>query len=206
MRSSKEIYATRTHRADSGPDIGQEELKYEADGPPATVRGWDYSRTRFTLASDSDADVAASNDDLASDRRYPTEAELKPLFAKTLDDLYSRQDRLAAALLTGFEAALELPSRTLTDMFEGGDFGTIRLLHYPGDARIQADARQVGIAAHTDFECFTLMHQNAAGLQLMPRSPEGGHGPWIDAPVRDAEFIVIIGDMLERLTNGGTRD
>ncbi|EOD29610.1 hypothetical protein EMIHUDRAFT_233678 [Emiliania huxleyi CCMP1516] len=74
-------------------------------------------------------------------------------------------------------------------MFEdgAGDFGTIRLLHYPGD----------------DFECFTLMHQNAPGLQLMPRQRGGGgHGGWVDAPVRPGEFVVTVGDMLERLTNG----
>ena len=47
------------------------------------------------------------------------------------------------------------------------------------------------------------MHQSAPGLQFMPRNANGtGHGDWIDAPVRAAEFVVIIGDMLERLTNG----
>ena len=28
------------------------------------------------------------------------------------------------------------------------------------------------------------------------------HAEWIDAPVRPAEFVVILGDMMERLTNG----
>ena len=51
------------------------------------------------------------------------------------------------------------------------------------------------------------MHQNAPGLQLMRRSPNAPpgapmHSDWVDAPVRPAEFLVIIGDMLERLTNG----
>jgi isopenicillin N synthase-like dioxygenase len=47
------------------------------------------------------------------------------------------------------------------------------------------------------------MRQDAAGLQLMPRDPDdGGHGDWVDAPVRVDEFVVIVGDMLERLTNG----
>ena len=182
----------------SGPDIGQLELQYEASGSPAAVCGWDYSRTRFTLA----ADEPATGTD--RDARYPSAEELEPLFASTLDELYSRQDRLALALLGGFEAALELPPRTLRAMFEGGDFGTIRLLHYPGDAAAAEGSKDVtGIGAHTDFECFTLMHQDAPGLQLMPRAPGGvGHGAWTEAPVRPGEFIVIVGDMLERLTNG----
>ena len=168
----------------SGPDIGQLELQYEASGSPAAVCG---------------ALPAA-----APRHRSPSAEELEPLFASTLDELYSRQDRLALALLGGFEAALELPPRTLRAMFEGGDFGTIRLLHYPGDAAAAEGSKDVtGIGAHTDFECFTLMHQSAPGLQLMPRAPGGvGHGAWTEAPVRPGEFIVIVGDMLERLTNG----
>ena len=152
----------------SGPDIGQYELQYEADGVAARVCGWDYSRTRFSLA---DADAPQG------DARYPTAAELSPPFASTLDELYSRQDALGVVLLGGFERALELPHRTLLNMFEGdggGDFGTIRLLHYPGGedtsgAGASAPADTTGIGAHTDFECFTLMHQSASGLQVLPR-------------------------------------
>jgi isopenicillin N synthase-like dioxygenase len=56
----------------------------------------------------------------------------------------------------------------------------------------------MGISAHTDFEAFTLMHQDAPGLQFMsPHSTE-----WLDAPVRPGEFVVIVGDVLERFTNG----
>ena len=83
----------------SGPDIGQPELQYEAGGPLATVCGWDYSRTRFTLGGDGSCD----------EDRYPSASELEPPFAAVLDELYSRQDQLALALLGGFEAALGLP-------------------------------------------------------------------------------------------------
>jgi isopenicillin N synthase-like dioxygenase len=184
-----------------------EQLNYEASDDVATVSGWDYSRQRFSLASDSlaGADV---------DARYPGLVDgCEPPFATVMDELYTRQDALGRVLLGGVEEALCLPRRTLLDLFEGGagDFGTIRLLSYPGsatDAAIVAGGAPAsgttGIGAHTDFECFTLMHQNAPGLQLMPRVPgvEGAHGEWISAPVRPAEFVVILGDMLERLTNG----
>lgn len=60
----------------------------------------------------------------------------------------------------------------------------------------------VGISAHTDFECFTFLHQNASGLQLQSRA-----GSWIDAdpPLSDngvPYFTVIIGDVIEMWTNG----
>lgn len=203
----------------SGPDIGQPELNYEASTAAPTVCGWDYSRVRFSLGSGQGPQVGG--DTATGDARYPSATDgLSPPFATVMDDLYERQNALGRVLLAGFEDALGLAPRALTDMFEGdaeGDFGTIRLLHYPGAPRDGAvvgaggDAtggragERTGIGAHTDFECFTLMHQNAPGLQLMPRVAGGGHGDWVDAPVREAEFIVIIGDMLERLTNGHLR-
>jgi len=159
-------------------------------------------RSSKSLKANDDCAQLVTPPHPSADRRYPSADELSPLFAVTLDDLYKRQDELAMALLGGFEAALELPSFELRNMFQGGDYGTIRLLHYPGDANLIGKDATTGIGAHTDFECFTLMHQNAQGLQLMPRIPGGGHGAWVDAPVREAEFIVTVGDMLERLTNG----
>ena len=190
----------------SGPDVGQPELNYDASDVPATVRGWDYSRSRFSLAKSTAQEPSS---DPVSDPRYPPASVLSPPFGAVLDELYARQDVLARALLGGFERALGLPDRTLLSMFDGdgavGDFGTIRLLLYPGSgADAAGDRRSAGIAPHTDFECFTLMHQDAPGLQLMPRAANGRHGAWVDAPVR-AEFIVIIGDALERLTNGMCR-
>ena len=64
------------------------------------------------------------------------------------------------------------------------DFGGARCF----ECRLLAAA----VGAHTDFEAFTLMHQSAAGLQL--RAVGEGAG-WEDAPVRPAEFVVIIGDL-----------
>ena len=49
------------------------------------------------------------------------------------------------------------------------------------------------------------MHQDAPGLQLMRRAGDGraGHrADWQEAPVRPSEFVVIVGDALERITNG----
>ena len=70
---------------------------------------------------------------------------------------------------------------------------------------------KVGISSHTDFECFTLLHQSASGLQVLTPS-----GDWIevDPPTYTDEmhtepslpfFTVFIGDMIERWTNGYLR-
>lgn len=178
----------------TGPDAGRPELEYEL-GTVQSVRAWDYSRERFT----------GSGRDLNC---YPGPDELMPPFASFVDDLYERQNELGRALMLALAEMYGLPRETFKDMFEstegvavgagGSDFSTIRLLHYPGAGTEEEAAKAtVGISAHTDFEAFTLMHQDAAGLQLMCPTTKS----WVDAPVTP-DFVVIVGDMLERLTNG----
>lgn len=185
----KRKYSAGTY---TGPDIGKRELDYQA-GTVSTVRSWDFSRTRFTLGN--------------GENQYPGEEVISPPYAQVMNELYSKQDVLAMALLPVFAEMFNLPSTTFTDMFRGkgseGDFGTIRLLYYPGLDMGAEEAAKVnaGISPHTDFELFTLMHQDASGLQfLLPGSKD-----WLDAPVRPGEFVVTVGDILERFTNGELR-
>ncbi len=76
------------------------------------------------------------------------------------------------------------------------DLSTMRLLHYPARPP-QLTTRDVGIAAHTDFECITLLYQTAPGLELKDVS-----GHWRDAPANPGQVVVLFGDMLERFSNG----
>jgi len=73
---------------------------------------------------------------------------------------------------------------------------TMRLLHYPANDA-PANEQNVGIAAHTDFECFTIINQTASGLELTNTD-----GEWCQAPSDIGTFTVMLGDMLERFTNG----
>ena len=95
----------------------------------------------------------------------------------------------------------------------------MRTMRYPGsqDAELRAQAgalagvssasrsskvTAVGISEHTDFECFTLLHQTAEGLELKDTA-----GNWRAAGVyKDRSlFTVIVADMMERWTNGKLR-
>jgi len=76
------------------------------------------------------------------------------------------------------------------------ELNSMRLLHYTEDLPLNRD-EGVGIAAHTDFECITLIYQSAAGLEL-----RNTDGEWFDAPVGNDRIIVLLDDMLERWTNG----
>ncbi len=76
----------------------------------------------------------------------------------------------------------------------------LRLLHYPPQPPKAADDLY-GSAPHKDFGCLTLLAQDdVGGLQV--QTPEG---QWIDAPPVPDAFVVNVGDMLHRLSNGQLR-
>ncbi len=73
----------------------------------------------------------------------------------------------------------------------------LRLLHYPPSPPASAEDLY-GSAPHTDFGCLTILAQDeVGGLQVMTPS-----GDWIDAPVISGSFVVNVGDMLHRWSNG----
>lgn len=73
----------------------------------------------------------------------------------------------------------------------------LRLLHYPPTPPLSPDDLY-GSAPHTDFGCLTLLAQDdVGGLQV--KTPNGN---WVDAPRIPNSFVVNVGDMLHRLSNG----
>ncbi len=65
----------------------------------------------------------------------------------------------------------------------------------------QAPDDLYGSAPHTDFGCLTLLAQDdVGGLEVM--TPDGR---WIAAPPMKGAFVVNVGDMLHRMSNGRLR-
>ncbi|EQC39288.1 hypothetical protein SDRG_03491 [Saprolegnia diclina VS20] len=122
-------------------------------------------------------------------------AEL-PAFRDDVMGLYDATTKVSNALFEGFAEMLDLPRDTFRKFNTTEAQACMRLLTYPENSA-PMDDRNVGIAAHTDFECFTIIHQNNAGLQLTTRD-----GRWTDAPVMADRLVVLVGDVLERWTNG----
>ena len=123
-----------------------------------------------------------------------------PGFHATVREYWDCAGRLGTALCEAFAEALGLERDFLATRCSERARRTLRLLHYPGRPGGTAPPGLVGIAAHTDFECFTLMYQTAPGLELTDV-----RGRWFRVPGEPDRFTVIVGDMLERWTNGTLR-
>lgn len=120
-----------------------------------------------------------------------------PGFHATARAYWDAAGRLGKALFEALAETLGLESDFFVARCTERARKALRLLHYPGLASGSAPPGRVGIAAHTDFECFTLMYQTAAGLELTD-----ARGRWFRVPGEPDRFTVILGDMLERWTNG----
>jgi isopenicillin N synthase-like dioxygenase len=144
----------------------------------------------FDLGRDLPAD---DPDHLAGRMLGPNQWPDVPDFAPVCSAWYEAVMALGRALLRGFALALGEDA----DVFEAyvtKPPSQLRLIHYPHDP----EARDtVGIGAHTDYECFTILKSTAPGLEVLNAA-----GEWIDVPPRDGALVVNIGDMLETWTNG----
>ena len=72
----------------------------------------------------------------------------------------------------------------------------LRINSYPPQTA-QSDSRQIGIGAHTDYECFTILAQQPGITALQVWNGR----EWIKAPPIDGTFVVNIADLLQRWTN-----
>jgi len=114
-------------------------------------------------------------------------------FAEAVTAYYQAVLDLGNQLLWAFAVALGEDPDTFTQHATKTP-SQLRLVHYP----YNPDAEDVlGIGAHTDYECFTLLKPTAPGLEVL-----NGAGDWVDVPPVPDAFVVNIGDLLELWTNG----
>jgi isopenicillin N synthase-like dioxygenase len=114
-------------------------------------------------------------------------------FAEAVTAYYQAVLDLGNQLLWAFAVALGEDPDTFTQHATKTP-SQLRLVHYP----YNPDAEDVlGIGAHTDYECFTLLKPTAPGLEVL-----NGAGEWVDVPPVPGTFVVNIGDLLELWTNG----
>ncbi|KAI0698155.1 Clavaminate synthase-like protein [Cytidiella melzeri] len=119
-----------------------------------------------------------------------------PSFRQSALTYYHAAVELGKRLFPLFALALELPEDYFEDKTRNAA-ALMRVLHYPPQAG-PVDERVIGIGAHTDFECFTILWQQPGiqALQVLNAQKQ-----WIDAPPIPGTFVVNLGDQFARWTN-----
>jgi isopenicillin N synthase-like dioxygenase len=165
---------------------------YVPPGEEVFYAGSKDTKEAFDLSLDlpsTDPDYLAGNR-LLGPNRWPSEVAL---FRDRVDAYYSAVTALGRRLLRGFLLALELPEDHFAEVLKKPP-SQLRLIHYP----FQPNAEDApGIGAHTDYECFTILHASSPGLEVL-----NAKGVWVDAPPVPGAFVINIGDLLEVLSNG----
>ncbi|CAM9663171.1 unnamed protein product [Scytosiphon promiscuus] len=147
-----------------------------------------------------------------------------PGFGAAYSSLWENlRERICLPMMRALEDMLQLPRGFLlrkSSEMESLNMSLLRTLRYPiqdtqrpSPGRLAEDrvkrrrsARNqvpvdVGISEHSDFEVFTIMHQESKGLHL--RTPSRRRlARWYQLPFRQDTLTVILGDMAELWTAG----
>lgn len=119
-----------------------------------------------------------------------------PGFRETLEAYYTPMLDLGRHLMRLLALSLGEPETRFDDAFRAPS-ASLRLLRYPPQPA-GAAANQLGAGAHTDWGAITLLAQDdCGGLEV-----ENARGTWLRAQPLPGAFVVNLGDMIARWTNG----
>lgn len=120
-----------------------------------------------------------------------------PGFRETMSEYFDAARALAERLVGALETSLDLPPGRFDDYMRDAS-ATLRLLHYPPQPP-HPQPGEKGCGEHTDFGGITLLLQDdSGGLQVWDAQVRR----WIDAPPVPGTYVVNIGDLFARWTNG----
>jgi isopenicillin N synthase-like dioxygenase len=123
-----------------------------------------------------------------------------PGFRETMDEYFGVAQELGGLIVRALGRSLALPA-DFFDAYVDDALATIRLLHYPPQPGNPLPGEK-GCGEHTDFGGVTLLLQDdSGGLQVWDAQDAG----WIDAPPIAGTYVVNIGDLFARWTNGRYR-
>ncbi len=101
---------------------------------------------------------------------------------------YAGMLSVAGTLVQSFALALGLDANGLDRFFDDRS-SSLRVIDYP------AGAGGARAGAHQDYGCLTIIHSDAAGLEVQTR-----RGEWLPVEAPPSGFVVNIGDLMQRWT------
>jgi isopenicillin N synthase-like dioxygenase len=144
-------------------------------------------------------------------RRFPPHP---PELRDALQQYYEQMERLASRLLRLFAVALHLPSQDWFEPLLTRHLSALRILNYyefewsTTAAAGGESSLQIRAGEHTDYGALTILRSGGPGLQLRKDGPstvrgvDGDGAEWVNVPEIPGAFIINIGDMMQRWTNG----
>jgi isopenicillin N synthase-like dioxygenase len=120
-------------------------------------------------------------------------AELRPLY----EAYFRTMGVLAADLMTMFALALDLPEDFFAAKIDR-HISRLRVRNYPAPL-VPPLPGQLRAGAHADYGSLTILRteDKPGGLQVLNKA-----GEWVDVPIAPDSFIVNIGELMARWTNG----
>ncbi|KAF3596192.1 hypothetical protein DY000_02026703 [Brassica cretica] len=128
--------------------------------------------------------------------------DLLPSWRQTMECYYKNVMSVGRKLLGLVALALDLDEDFFIKIGALNDpAAVVRLIRYPGEV-ISSDVETYGASAHSDYGTVTLLlTDEVPGLQVC-RDKSKQPRIWEDVPRLRGAFIVNIGDLMERWTNG----
>ncbi len=118
-----------------------------------------------------------------------------PEFRQAMLDYHREIMQLGRAMFRAFALALEQDEHFFEPVITRPTCAQ-RIVYYPPQEG-PIDEDQIGIGAHSDYECFTILAQDKVpALQVLNAA-----GEWIAAPPIEGAFVVNIGDLMARWSN-----
>jgi isopenicillin N synthase-like dioxygenase len=125
--------------------------------------------------------------------QWPTEVPEAP---EVCESYIQTMLALSQRLMQVMALSLSLPEHHF-DPTSDSPMVTLRMIRYPAHPE-DADELTFGAGAHTDWGALTILAQDDCG-GLEVQMPDG---TWVEAPPLAGSFVVNLGDMIPRWTNG----
>lgn len=199
--NSPEEEKTSIQRADAGIDSGDSARGYQKIGENVTKGRRDWHEA-IDFYAESQSGDAPPFEVLHGRNLWPRNpSELQGAFEAYLEQL----KQVGAAVVRAMGDALHLKDPELFVKATNDSFWVLRMIGYPGlpavssSSTVNGDAEQFSCGEHTDYGCVTLLLADSTPDALQVQSK---NGDWITANPVPGAFVVNIGDMIQRWTNG----